>query len=170
MVEPDLTIPGDPRVWVVGDLMHVDQGGRPVPGVAPAAIQAGRRAGENVLGALRGEPGLPFRYRDKGSLATIGRAKAVAHIGRWKFGGFAAWLAWLLIHIVFLIGFRNRLLVLIQWAWSYVTWDRGARLITGLAPAEQRMGMADGDRQSLGESSRRNAAASAAGRAAEGGV
>jgi NADH dehydrogenase len=104
-----------------------------VPGVAPAAIQSGRHAAGNIVRTLRGKPRRPFRYVDKGSLATIGRAAAVAHIGRVKIGGVVAWLMWLFIHIFFLIGFRNRVLVLIQWAWSYVTYDRGARLITGRA-------------------------------------
>jgi len=102
-----------------------------VPGVAPAAIQEGGHAGRNVTRALRGEPLLPFRYKDKGSLATIGRASGVADFGRFKLHGFLAWAAWLTIHIFFLIGFRNRLLVLFQWAWSYFTYERGARLITG---------------------------------------
>jgi NADH dehydrogenase len=133
MVEPDLTVPGHGEVAVIGDLMHFEQGGHPVPGVAPAAMQAGRHAAANILRMVKGEPRRPFRYRDKGMLATIGRAAAVAHIGRIKLSGFLAWLMWLFIHIFFLIGFRNRLLVLIQWAWSYVTYDRGARLITARA-------------------------------------
>jgi NADH dehydrogenase len=133
MVEPDLTVPGHPSIYVVGDLMHVEQGGELVPGVAPAALQSGEHAARNVLRAIRGRPREPFRYRDKGMLATIGRAAAVAKLGRLKFSGFLAWMLWLLVHIVFLIGFRNRVLVLIQWAWSYLTYDRGARLITGRA-------------------------------------
>ncbi|HWE37828.1 MAG TPA: NAD(P)/FAD-dependent oxidoreductase [Isosphaeraceae bacterium] len=130
LVEPDLTIPGHPEIFVIGDLAHVECHGKPVPGVAPAAMQEGRHAAANVVRTLRGEPRIPFRYRDKGSLATIGRAAAVAQIGRWKISGFVAWFLWLFIHIFFLIGFRNRVLVLLQWAWSYVTYDRGARLIT----------------------------------------
>lgn len=130
-VQADLTIPGDPRVFVVGDLARVEHDGHLVPGVAPAATQEGRWAARNILRHLQGRPTLPFRYRDKGMLATIGRAAAVAHIGRLKLSGFLAWVLWLFVHIYFLIGFRNRLLVLIQWAWSYVTYDRGARLITG---------------------------------------
>ncbi len=131
IVEPDLTIPGDQRISVVGDLMHLKQDGKIVPGVAPAATQAGAWAARNVLRRLDGRPAEPFRYKDKGMLATIGRAAAVAQIGRFQFSGLPAWLLWLFVHIVFLIGFRNRLLVLIQWAWSYLTYDRGARLITG---------------------------------------
>jgi NADH dehydrogenase len=126
-----LTVPGHDDVHVIGDLASVVQDGKPVPGVAPAAIQEGRHAAANIVRALRGEAPLPFRYRDKGSLATIGRAAAVADIGRVKLAGALAWLAWLLIHVAFLIGFRNRLIVLFEWAWSYLTYDRGARLITG---------------------------------------
>jgi NADH dehydrogenase len=133
-VEPDLTIPGHPEVYVVGDLASLMQDGRPVPGVAPAAMQEARHAAENVVRSIRGEPREPFRYRDKGSLATIGRAAAVADLGRIKLSGVVAWLAWLFIHILFLIGFRNRFIVLFEWAWSYVTYERGARLITGPWP------------------------------------
>jgi len=105
--------------------------GAPLPGVAPVAIQQGRAVADNVVRRLRGQPTHSFRYRDKGSLATIGRAAAVAVVGRFRLSGLLAWLAWLLVHIVFLIGFRNRLLVLFAWAWAYITWHRGARLITG---------------------------------------
>ena len=101
-----------------------------MPGVAPAAMQAGWHAAENIIRSLRGQPRLPFRYRDKGMLATIGRGAAVARIGPIKASGFLAWLLWLFVHIFFLIGFRNRLIVMIHWAWSYATFDRGARLIT----------------------------------------
>jgi NADH dehydrogenase len=130
-VEPDLSIPGYPNVFVLGDLAHVDQDGKPVPGVAPAAMQAGRSAASNIRRTLDGRPRQPFRYRDKGMLATIGRAAGVADIRGLRFSGFIAWTLWLFVHIFFLIGFRNRVLVLFQWAWSYVTYDRGARLITG---------------------------------------
>jgi NADH dehydrogenase len=130
-VEPDLTVPGRPEVFVIGDLAAVEQDGRAVPGVAPAAMQMGRHAGENVLRALRGEPLRPFRYRDKGSLATIGRSRAVAVFGALKLSGFVAWAAWLGIHIFFLIGFRNRFVVLFTWAWAYLTQQRSARLILG---------------------------------------
>jgi NADH:ubiquinone reductase (H+-translocating) len=101
-----------------------------VPGVAPAAMQEGWHAAQNIVRTLRGESRLPFRYVDKGMLATIGRGAAVAKIGPIKATGIFAWLLWLFVHILFLIGFRSRLLVLIQWAWQYVTFDRGARLIT----------------------------------------
>ena len=131
LVEPDLTIPGHPDVFVLGDLAAAKQHhGSFVPGVAPAAIQAGQHTGRNLARAIAGQPLRPFRYRDKGSLATIGRASAVADFGRLRFGGLFAWLAWLLIHIFFLIGFRNRFLVITQWAWAYLTYQRGARLIT----------------------------------------
>lgn len=135
LVRPDLTIPGHDDVYVIGDLAAVAQDGRPVPGVAPAAIQEARSAAENIRRRLRGEPRRPFRYRDKGALATIGRAAGIADFGRLKLSGLLAWLAWLLVHIFFLIGFRNRFLVLFEWAWSYVTFERGARLITGETPA-----------------------------------
>jgi NADH dehydrogenase len=132
IVNDDLTVPGHPEVFVIGDLAAVKQaGGSLVPGVAPAAIQEGTHAARNVARAVAGQPLRPFRYRDKGSLATIGRAAAVADLGRVKLSGFPAWAAWLGIHIFFLIGFRNRVLVILQWAWAYITYQRGARLITG---------------------------------------
>ena len=132
LVEPDLSIPGHPEAFAIGDVCaFLHQTGAPLPGVAPVAIQQGRAAADNVLRRVGGQPTRPFRYRDKGSMATIGRAAAVAVVGRFKLSGLVAWLAWLLVHIMFLIGFRNRLLVLFEWAWAYVTWHRGARLITG---------------------------------------
>src|SRR6266478_9501774 len=132
LVEPDLSVPGHPEVFAIGDMCaFLHQTGAPLPGVAPVAIQQGRAAADNVVRQLGGQPTRPFRYRDKGSMATIGRAAAVAVVGRVELSGLAAWLAWLLVHIMFLIGFRNRLLVLFEWAWAYVTWHRGARLITG---------------------------------------
>jgi NADH:ubiquinone reductase (H+-translocating) len=133
-VLPDLTLPGHPEVAVVGDLAAIRApGGGLVPGVAPAAIQAGRHAALDVRRALAGLPPLPFRYRDKGMLATIGRAAGVADLRGLRFSGLVAWLLWLLVHVFFLIGFRNRVAVLLQWAWSYVTFRRGARLITDTA-------------------------------------
>jgi NADH dehydrogenase len=132
LVEPDLSIPGHPEVFAIGDMCaFLHQTGAPLPGVAPVAIQQGRAAADNVLRRLHGAPTLPFRYRDRGSMATIGRAAAVAVVGRLRLSGYPAWLAWLFVHIIFLIGFRNRFLVLFEWAWAYVTWRRGARLITG---------------------------------------
>ena len=131
-VRPDLTVPGRDDVFVIGDLAALEQDGKPVPGVCPVAIQEGRHAAANILRGLRGEPLRPFRYFDKGSFATIGRGAAVGDIrGKLKLWGFPAWVAWLTIHIFFLIGFRNRLLVLLQWIYSYLTFRRGARLITG---------------------------------------
>ncbi len=131
VVEPDLTVPGHPEVYVIGDLAHIECNGKLVPGVAPAAMQMAATAVENLKNTLLGRPRTPFQYRDKGMLATIGRGAGVAQFGNWKVSGYIAWLLWLFVHIFFLIGFRNRLLVMIQWAWSYVTYDRGARLITG---------------------------------------
>ena len=130
-VQPDLTVPGHPRAFVIGDLASIEQDGQPVPGVAPAAMQMGDHAAANVARALRGEPLAPFHYRDKGSLATIGRRRGVAMIGRLRLSGLVAWLAWLGIHIFFLIGFRSRLMVLFDWFWAYMTYDRSARLIVG---------------------------------------
>ena len=132
IVEPDLSIPGHPNVFVIGDLAHfAHQGDEPLPGVAQVAMQQAEAAAGNIMRTVRGEPRREFRYRDKGMMATIGRAAAVAVIGGRKLSGLIAWLAWLFVHIVFLIGFRNRILVLLQWAWSYLSWQRGARLITG---------------------------------------
>jgi len=128
-VEKDLTLSGRPEVFVAGDLALFEQDGRPVPGVAPAAMQMGRHAARNVRRSLAGQPLLPFRYVDKGSLATIGRRAAVADFGRVRLWGFPAWMAWLSIHIFFLIGFRNRLVVLLDWARAYVSYQRSARLI-----------------------------------------
>jgi NADH:ubiquinone reductase (H+-translocating) len=130
-VAPDLSIPGHPEAFAIGDMATLDdEHGRPLPGLAPVAIQQGRAVAANVLHRLAGEPTQPFRYWDKGTMATIGRAAAVAVIGPLRLTGLLAWLTWLFVHIMFLIGFRNRLLVLFQWAWAYVTWQRGARLIT----------------------------------------
>jgi NADH dehydrogenase len=131
-VEPELTLPGHPEVYVIGDLaLFTHQTGRPLPGVAPVAIQQGRAAAENIWRSITGRPRRPFRYVHRGSLATIGRAAAVAEFGRIHLSGFVAWLVWLAVHIFNLIGFDNRLLVLLQWMWSYFTYERGARLITG---------------------------------------
>ena len=131
----DLSIPGAPEVFVIGDLAAIDDDqGRPIPGQAQPAIQGGRHAARQILRTLRGEAREPFHYFDKGTLATIGRNAAVAQIGRIRSEGFFAWLLWLLVHIVMLIGFRNRVLVLAQWGWTYLRYERGARLITGEVP------------------------------------
>jgi len=138
LVQPDLSIPGHPEVFVIGDLAALkDQSGNLLPGVAPVAILEGRfvakliRQGMADISPDHSGQRKPFHYRDKGNLATIGRAAAIAQFGKVHISGFMAWLAWLFIHILFLIGFQNRVLVLIQWAWSYFTYERGARLITG---------------------------------------
>ena len=118
------------RIGVVGDAAHVEQGGRLVPGVAQGAMQTGRRAAENILRAVRGEPTVPFRYRNKGDMATIGRNRAIADFGRVQVTGRLAWWLWLFVHILYLAGFRNRLSVLVEWGYAYFTYQRGARLIT----------------------------------------
>ena len=134
LVEPDCTIPGHPEVFVLGDAAAFEhQEGGTLPGICPVAIQMGGYAARTIAGDLAGRPRVPFRYWDKGQLAVIGRGRAVADIWKLHFGGFVAWLIWIFVHVFFLIGFRNRVLVLLQWAWSYVTYSRGARLITGEA-------------------------------------
>jgi NADH:ubiquinone reductase (H+-translocating) len=132
-VEPDLSIAGHPRVFVVGDLASLrdDKTGKLVPGLAPAALQEGRHAADNIVRAIGGRPTTPFRYVDKGNLATIGKAAAVADFGFVRLSGLVAWLLWIVVHIFFLIGFRNRVIVIFEWAWAYFTSQRGARLITG---------------------------------------
>jgi NADH dehydrogenase len=131
IVEPDLSVPGHPEVQVVGDLALLASHQPPIPGVAPAAKQMGRHAARNILRALEDKPPLPYRYRDYGQLATIGRSSAVAMFGRVHIWGWLAWVAWLTAHIYFLIGFRNRLVVLIDWAWAYWTSERSARIVVG---------------------------------------
>lgn len=135
MVEPELTLPGYPNVFVIGDLAHfADQLDAPLPGVAQVAMQQGVYAAKVVLARLAGKESAPFHYADKGTMAVIGRNAAVADLGPLHMNGFLAWLVWLFIHISFLIGFDNKLQVLIQWAWYYLTRKRGARLITGEDP------------------------------------
>ncbi|HYR63410.1 MAG TPA: NAD(P)/FAD-dependent oxidoreductase [Actinomycetota bacterium] len=138
IVEPDLSLPGHPEVFVVGDLALVTQDGKPVPGVAQGALQGGSHAAACILAALAGQPSTPFRYRDKGMLAAIGRAAAVANLPHKDLTGFSAWLIWAVVHIYFLIGFRNRLFVMAHWSWAFLTHDRGARLITGSATVRSR--------------------------------
>lgn len=131
-VAPDLSLPGHPEVFVIGDLAAVKaRDGRPLPGLAPVALQQGRAAGANIHRLLEEDRTRPFHYRDKGTMSTIGRGAAVADIRGIRLSGFLAWLAWIFVHIFFLIGFRNRIAVLLEWAWAYLTWQRGARLITG---------------------------------------
>ncbi len=131
VVQPDLTVAGYPQILVAGDLASVMQDGQPVPGVAPAAMQMGDYAARLILRRLNGQSAAaPFRYRDKGSIAVIGRASAVASILGMKIGGYPAWLGWLFIHLMYLVGFQNRLLVFIQWGFQYLTFNRGARIIS----------------------------------------
>ena len=129
IVEPDLSVPGHPEIQAVGDLAYLPEHQPPVPGVAPAAKQMGRHAARNIVAALAGKPARAFRYRDYGQLATIGRSSAVAMFGRIHVWGWLAWVAWLTAHIFFLIGFRNRIVVLIDWAWAYWTFERSARVV-----------------------------------------
>src|SRR5438067_11412043 len=139
IVNDDLTIPRHPEVQVIGDLASFShQPGEPLPGISPVAMQQGRHAARNILRMIRGEKPKQFRYFDKGSMATIGRNKAVADLKFFHLSGRPAWLAWLFVHIIFLVGFRNRLLVLFQWAWAYLTFDKGARLITRNFQSEHR--------------------------------
>ena len=131
-VNPDLTIPGHPEIQAIGDMMATTfDGGKPVPGVSPAALQAGRHAAANIKRQIQGQQPEAWNYFDKGSMATIGRYKAVAAFAGMKISGFPAWLAWLFVHILFLIGFRNRVFVFWQWTWAHVNYSKGARLITG---------------------------------------
>jgi len=130
IVESDLTIKNYPSLYVLGDQAHLkDEDGKPLPGLAPVALQQGKIAAKNILLELKGKQKMKFIYKDKGQAATIGRSKAVVETKNIKFGGFLAWLSWLLIHIYYLTGFKNRVFVLISWAWSYLTFSRGARLI-----------------------------------------
>ncbi|MGA2905421.1 MAG: NAD(P)/FAD-dependent oxidoreductase [Candidatus Korobacteraceae bacterium] len=171
LVEPDLSIPGHGEVFVIGDLASMkDEHGNLLPGVAPVAMQQGKWAARQIAADLAGKPREVFHYLDKGSLATIGRAAAIAQFGKVHLSGFIAWVTWLFVHILFLIGFRNRIIVMIQWAWSYLTYERGARLITGesrivsvpsMEYAEQartsRDGLVDGDVRESPPMSKRSA-------------
>ena len=133
LVSPDLSVPGHPEVFVVGDLANLKdrKSGDLLPGVAPVAMQEGHHAAWNIGRDLKSKPRKPFHYVDKGTMATIGRAAAIAKIGKLHVSGFIAWMMWLFVHIMFLVGFRNRVLVMLEWAWSYLTYQRSARLITG---------------------------------------
>jgi NADH dehydrogenase len=132
VVNPDLTVPGHPEVFVTGDLAHsVGEDGKPLPGVALVAMQQGVYAADMIRNDLRGRERTAFRYRNLGQLATIGRSRAICEIFGFKLSGWMAWWVWLLVHIYRLSGFRNRVIVLVQWAWSYMTFTRGARLIVG---------------------------------------
>ena len=131
-VNPDLTIPGHPEIFVIGDLASLDgPNGKPYPGVAQVAMQMGARAADNIIRATEGQPLRPFHYKDLGNMATIGRASAIGDLPFAQLKGYIGWLFWLFVHIFNLIGFRNRLLVMVQWAWAYITYQRSVRLITG---------------------------------------
>jgi NADH dehydrogenase len=139
VVQADLTIPGHPEVQVIGDLANfTGKDGKPLPGVSPVAMQQGRHAARNILAMVEGQNPQRFWYFDKGSMATIGRNKAVADLHVLRLSGLPAWMAWLFVHILFLVGFRNRVVVLFQWAWAYLSFDKGARLITRNFQAESR--------------------------------
>lgn len=151
VVRPDLTLPGHPELFVIGDLaLAAGPSGKPLPGVAPVAMQQGRFVARAIRDRLAGRDPGPFRYVDRGSMATLGRASAIADVAGLGFGGYLAWLAWLFVHLLYIVQFGNRVLVLVQWAWSYLTWQRSARLITapaarppsppaqGTSPAESR--------------------------------
>jgi NADH:ubiquinone reductase (H+-translocating) len=135
IVEPDLTVPGHPEIFVIGDLANFShQTGQPLPGVAQPAIQEGRYVGKLIQRRLRGEKSEPFHYWDKGNLATLGRAAAVADLHWLRLSGWPAWMIWLFVHLLYIVEFQNRLLILLQWAWLYINYDRSARLITGKNP------------------------------------
>ncbi|MEX2283130.1 MAG: NAD(P)/FAD-dependent oxidoreductase [Gemmatimonadota bacterium] len=137
LVQPDCSVPGHPEVFVIGDLMHLEQDGKLLPGVAQTAMQSGAHTARNIIRDLRNQTRKPFRYFDKGNLATIGRAAAVAELrGGLHLSGFPAWFIWVFVHILYLIGFRNRIVVMLQWAWAYLMYQRGARLITGDAAVQ----------------------------------
>ena len=129
--EPTLQVPGHPNIFVAGDICALSQDGAPLAGVAQVAMQEGAHASRNVLRAIAGQPLEPFRYADYGTMATIGRGSAVGDIRGLKVSGFLAWLFWIFLHIFWLIGFRNRIAVMTEWAWAYVTFQRRIRLITG---------------------------------------
>jgi NADH dehydrogenase len=129
-VEPTLQVPGHPEVYLIGDASYVEENGAPLPMVAPVAIQMAEAAAQNIVRTLRRKPLQAFRYRDQGTLATIGRNAAVAHVFGLQLSGFPAWVMWLVVHIIQLIGFRNKLFVLLNWAWDYFFYERAARLIS----------------------------------------
>jgi len=129
-VEPTLQLAGHPEVFIIGDAAYREQDGEPLPMVAPVAIQMGESVARNIARQLRGQPLEPFRYHDQGTLATIGRNAAVAHVFGLQLSGFPAWVMWLVVHIIQLIGFRNKVFVLLNWAWDYFFYERAARLIT----------------------------------------
>jgi len=129
-VTPQLNLAQHPQVYVIGDAAYLEKAGSPLPMMAPVAVQQADVAVENILAQAKGQKQRVFEYRDPGSLATIGRNAAVARLGKWQFTGFMAWVVWLVVHLIGLIGFRNRLMVLINWTWDYLFYDRAVRLIT----------------------------------------
>jgi NADH dehydrogenase len=131
VVEQDCSLKHHPEVFIIGDQAHFEQDGKPLPGLAPVAMQQGRLIGTNIRRELAGKPREPFRYHDKGQMATIGRRRAIVEIGKFRYGGFFAWLTWLFVHILYLIGFKNRIEVILNWSWNYFAFSRGARLIVG---------------------------------------
>lgn len=146
-VNPDLSVPGYPDIFVIGDAASLnDERGKPLPGVAPVAMQQGKHVAEVIEARLEGAESRPFHYWDKGNLATVGRRFAIADVGKLRMAGFPAWLVWVVVHIYYLIGFRNRVVVLLQWAWAYLTFQRGARLITDVVKAEGRAEGSDAGR------------------------
>jgi NADH dehydrogenase len=155
-VGPDLSVPGHPDIFVIGDAARVEHEGKPLPGVAPVAMQQGRYVARLLRARIAGQTVEPFHYHDKGNLATVGRSFAILDLGRLKLSGFIAWVLWLFIHIWYLIGFRNKLSVFFQWAYAYFTWQRAARLITGPipAPGEGRQGDKETGRQGDRETER----------------
>lgn len=154
-VNPDLSVPNHPNIFVVGDAACVyDKGGRPLPGVAPVAMQAGAHVASVIEARIEGHEGQPFKYWDKGNLATVGRTFAIADVGILKVWGIGAWAVWVVVHVYYLIGFKNRILVLIQWAWAYLTFQRGARLITD-AQLKQSGSEVPSGNEPIGESNRR---------------
>ena len=135
IVEPDLSVPGHPEIFVIGDLANYShQTGQPLPGVAQPAIQQGRYVANLLARRLRGKQTRPFHYFDKGNMATIGRGAAVADLHGLRLAGLPAWLIWIFIHLLYIVQFQNRLLIMLQWAWLYISYDRSARLITGENP------------------------------------
>jgi NADH dehydrogenase len=156
VVNQDLSVPNVPDVFVIGDLAAITSDGKPVPGVAPAAMQEGRHAARNISRIIRGEAVEPFHYVDKGTVASIGRAAAVAEIGGLKLSGLVAWMAWLGVHIFYLIGFRRRFIVMAEWAWLYLRNERGARLITGDVPPLLERGRYEPEQVSRKDVARRN--------------
>jgi NADH dehydrogenase len=146
LVNPDCSVPGHPEIFVIGDLAHLEQNGTLLPGVAQVAMQQGGYVARLIQKRLRGEAATPFRYFDKGNLAVIGRAAAVAQIGPVHMSGLLAWITWLFVHLMYLVEFSNRVLVFIHWGFLYLTFDRGARLITGDDPLAQTVAVEEADR------------------------